>query len=360
MKWTIFYSWQSVLPNPTNRGFIQQAIEKAIEDLKDKLDTQLVPCLDRDTQNVPGTPDIASTIFEKIKDSQVFVCDVSIIQPSTFTGRRTPNPNVLLELGYAASCLGWERVICVYNLAFGEIGDLPFDLRTRRICTYRMNEGQAAKKEERNNLGGKLADAIRSIRAYEEQIRKLNGKAIQARIELVDSIRLPTLEIKQDQRRRREEKIKKLIGQTASEAERTEKELQLLVQGELQIGMPEKLFDEYRFRLGIHNTGEVTLQEVVTEITCRCSSDYWIGPESSNKYSQADGNVHKYRFPVHAEGSAILPDEHRMFPESTWTILVPEGRMLEEGNLILYWKLLLDNAPPCVGSMEIGRLIASK
>jgi hypothetical protein len=30
MRVTIFYSWQSDLPNNTNRGFIERALEKAI------------------------------------------------------------------------------------------------------------------------------------------------------------------------------------------------------------------------------------------------------------------------------------------------------------------------------------------
>jgi hypothetical protein len=41
--------------------------------------------------------------------------------------RRTPNPNVLVELGYALKALGDERVIVVVNTAFGKEELLPFD-----------------------------------------------------------------------------------------------------------------------------------------------------------------------------------------------------------------------------------------
>ena len=40
--------------------------------------------------------------------------------------RPAPNPNVLLELGYAAASIGSNRVILVQNTAFGDISTLSF------------------------------------------------------------------------------------------------------------------------------------------------------------------------------------------------------------------------------------------
>src|SRR5262245_6229364 len=134
MKVTVFYSWQSDLPNNTNRGFIQRALEKAIESIKAQEELVIEPCLERDTAGVSGTPDIASTIFRKIDECHIFVGDVSIINPKTRSRRKTPNPNVLLELGYAAKKLTWDNVICVFNTASGKLGELPFDLRLRRMA----------------------------------------------------------------------------------------------------------------------------------------------------------------------------------------------------------------------------------
>jgi hypothetical protein len=160
MNLTIFYSWQSDLPNATNRAFIEQAIQKAIKAIKAEQETVLEPCLERDTVGVPGTPDIASTIFRKIDQCRVFVADVSIISPATSTDRKTPNPNVLLELGYAAKMLTWDNVICVFNTAFGDMGDLPFDLRLRRMCTYAATKEQENKAEEREKLASRLKEAL--------------------------------------------------------------------------------------------------------------------------------------------------------------------------------------------------------
>ena len=134
-RFIIFYSWQSDLPNVTNRGFIERALEQAIIDSTRGSQMELEPVIDRDTVGVPGTPDIAATIFSKIETADAFVADVSIINSSS-PGRLTPNPNVLIELGYALKALGWERIILMFNDAFGTLEQLPFDLQRKRVTTY--------------------------------------------------------------------------------------------------------------------------------------------------------------------------------------------------------------------------------
>src|SRR5438270_6437159 len=109
----VFYSWQSDLPNATNRGFIQKALENAAKAIRDDDTVQVEPVVDRDTVGVPGAPDIASTIFAKIDQAQIFVCDVSIVDASA--RRPAPNPNVLIELGYARRALGHDKVILAMN-----------------------------------------------------------------------------------------------------------------------------------------------------------------------------------------------------------------------------------------------------
>src|SRR5690242_5713984 len=88
---TVFYSWQSDLPNRTNRGFIQEALERAIKAIVSDESVVLDIVLDRDTQNVSGAPDIAVTIFKKIDAAAVFVADVSIVLGND-AGRPSPNP----------------------------------------------------------------------------------------------------------------------------------------------------------------------------------------------------------------------------------------------------------------------------
>jgi hypothetical protein len=159
---SIFYSWQSDLPNNINRGFILDCLKKAVREIAKDADLSVDYDVDRDTLDVSGSPDIVSTIFDKIEHADIFVADVTIVTGDE-KSRHSPNPNVLIELGYAAKHVGWENIVCVNNLAFGKIEELPFDLRSRRIIMYDMPTDTEDKSEARKALIGKLTSAIRSI-----------------------------------------------------------------------------------------------------------------------------------------------------------------------------------------------------
>jgi hypothetical protein len=161
MNCTIFYAWQGILPNSTNRGFIQTALEEAARELRADDSLKVEPIIDRDTQGLPGAPDIGLAIFAKIDRAAVFVGDVSIVHPEG-VDRRTPNPNVLVELGYALKALGPERIVPVMNTAFGGPELLPFDLKQKRTLTYELAEG-APKPAVRKELVAKLKHALRAI-----------------------------------------------------------------------------------------------------------------------------------------------------------------------------------------------------
>jgi hypothetical protein len=135
LKINIFYSWQSDLPNNTNRGLIQTCIEKATQNLSSEYEFEIEFNLDRDTKGESGTPSIVDTIFNKINKSYIFIADITLINFEN-TKRKTPNPNVLLELGFASKAIGWNKIICLYNLQYGQIEELPFDLKFRRPLSY--------------------------------------------------------------------------------------------------------------------------------------------------------------------------------------------------------------------------------
>ena len=140
MARTIFYSWQNDLDCKTHRYFIEKCLKNALVDLEK--DAAIYMNYDRDTKGINGSPDITATIFDKIDKCVLFVCDVSIVN-SNAEGRKMPNPNVLVELGYAASKLGWDRIICLFDGNTGDIEDLPFDLRQKRVTPFypdRKNE----------------------------------------------------------------------------------------------------------------------------------------------------------------------------------------------------------------------------
>lgn len=131
----VFYSWQSDLPNSKNRSFIEKCIKKAAKNIATTVDEITEVIVESDSRGDTGTPDLIDSIFSKIDSCDIFICDISIIN-SDKGGRLVPNPNVLIELGYAAKRLGWNNIICLFNKEFANIEDLPFDIRTRKPLIY--------------------------------------------------------------------------------------------------------------------------------------------------------------------------------------------------------------------------------
>jgi hypothetical protein len=130
--------------------------------------------LDKDTKNIAGSPPIAETILRKIQDCAVFVADLSFVgqSKSGFTNasgnpREFPNPNVLIEYGYAFRCHSHARLIGVMNTAFGkpDTESLPFDLRHLRwpISYYLLDSSAADKSDQFGKLVATLKDAIALI-----------------------------------------------------------------------------------------------------------------------------------------------------------------------------------------------------
>lgn len=135
MKVTIFYSWQSDLPNAKNRTLIETCLKKAIKSLRDEIKEVSEILIESDSRNDIGTPDLTESIFEKIDTCDIFVADISIIN-SQSNYRKMSNPNVLIELGYAARSVGWNNIICLFNGEYGEVEQLPFDIRSRKPIIY--------------------------------------------------------------------------------------------------------------------------------------------------------------------------------------------------------------------------------
>ena len=137
---TVFYSWQSDLRE--TRNVTEAALEKAIRNLNRDLPIENALELDQDTRGVAGWPEITSALFDKIDQCEVFVADITPINGPNSDFRITPNPNVLVELGYAlATGLGRTRIICAINTHYlpnGDLRELPFDLRGSRPVQFTL------------------------------------------------------------------------------------------------------------------------------------------------------------------------------------------------------------------------------
>jgi hypothetical protein len=149
---SIFYSWQSDSPEECNRRFVREALNDAVGSLTENADIQESPRIESDMEGISGTPEVATVMLTRIRSSAIFVGDMTlvgtIVNANNTEPKQTPNPNVLLEMGYAAALMGWGRVICVMNELFGPRESLPFDVRNRRFpINYSLAFG--ASKDEK-------------------------------------------------------------------------------------------------------------------------------------------------------------------------------------------------------------------
>lgn len=134
----IFYSWQSDSPNETNRIAIRSILHSLVGDFESPT---LSINIDEATSNTTGSVNIPASIFEKISISDIFVCDVTTINTDCeCVKRKTANPNVLIELGFAISEIGWERIILLFNKEYGTFpDDLPFDIDRHRTIDFKIS-----------------------------------------------------------------------------------------------------------------------------------------------------------------------------------------------------------------------------
>lgn len=160
----IFFCWQDHLPRKLHRFLIRDALDRAISRVQDELPDGLECMLRRDeaTNDRAGSVEIANTILQKLNSSTVVVGDVTPVLTNPENDWFYPNPNVMIEIGYAARALGWNRIICLYNEAACKAEQLPFDIRHRRVTGFVCTD-ELQRKKAIVELEGILASAIRAV-----------------------------------------------------------------------------------------------------------------------------------------------------------------------------------------------------
>lgn len=173
----VFYSWLSDREKSTNRVYISRALKVALEELfngssgakskSSNLNTENFEIIECGSKNKAG--DILSFITTELPRCHVHVVDLTFInnpeQITDTTGkikstRRTPNPNNMFELGFSFNCLGVNKVIPVFNKFFGNVSDLPFDVRGLNVIEY-SHEGKNV--ELKNSLKLRLSNLQEEI-----------------------------------------------------------------------------------------------------------------------------------------------------------------------------------------------------
>jgi hypothetical protein len=172
---TIFYSWQMDAPERINKQFIHQALNAAVQELGNDFNVEPADriTVDQGMKGVPGSPEIATMMFEKIGESAIYVGDISLVgevRRGKAVLKRVPNPNVNIEEGFAAGVLGWERVICVANTYYGSSEEQSVDQRNRRYPISYHLKPRAHKTTltaVSTELKKALKTAIDTVKTYE-------------------------------------------------------------------------------------------------------------------------------------------------------------------------------------------------
>ncbi len=123
---TVFFSWQTDSLPKTNRNFIGDCLRRAAKK------TSLPFRVDEATRGLSGSPGIPDAIASKIRCCTIFVPDLTLVGEYS-EGRFTVNPNVLVEYGFALETVGEDSIVPVFNSAYGDLKNLPFDLDKRLV-----------------------------------------------------------------------------------------------------------------------------------------------------------------------------------------------------------------------------------
>ena len=119
MGYKIFYSYQSDISKKLNQFFIREAINLAIDRIKDY---DIEPLIEG-FYGKGGNPPLAETMLEQSRDADIFIGDVTFTSSKIWQSKGVafnedansylieiekpvdlnpaPNPNVLLETGYS-------------------------------------------------------------------------------------------------------------------------------------------------------------------------------------------------------------------------------------------------------------------
>ena len=118
----IFYCWQSDLKR--QKEVLEESLNRVITKLNEEINSDFT--LDQDTKNTITSDNVTRTVLQKIKESSLFIADISIVH--SWFKKAYVNQNVMFELGFALKKLGTEKIILLFNKKSGNHRKLPFDI----------------------------------------------------------------------------------------------------------------------------------------------------------------------------------------------------------------------------------------
>ena len=171
-EFVVFYAWQSDTPSKGNRRLIRTALNLAAMNILNDPAVAVRVRINSDTQGVLGHVSVIDTIVNKILACDAFVPDLTFVA-ETEGGKLVPNPNVLLEYGYALHVLSDTFLIPVMNTAYGPPEKLPFDMGHRRH-PLKYDFRPTASKADWRTIVNVLVRSLRQYCAQRSHRRVLN------------------------------------------------------------------------------------------------------------------------------------------------------------------------------------------
>ena len=182
----VFWSWQSDHPSKIAKNFVKEAFHSSLKIMEENLDINFDSRpdevkLDNDTKGLIGPVDILDELKKKIDACDHYLADITPVG-RTEAGKALPNPNVMIELGYALKTKSIEQITFVANSHFYKgVKDLPFDISKRRqpLCyKLRPNSKEEKIKRETNKFAQVLLQAIQSVKPLTEVKDALAANAL--------------------------------------------------------------------------------------------------------------------------------------------------------------------------------------
>lgn len=147
MLYRVFYSWQS------DKQEVSQKIEEALRNKFKKMSKRGIDIeLVKATDGASGSRILEEMILENIKKCDFFIADLTPVTKFTTADGKTkliPNPNCILEFGYALRHFSPECVIAYIQLEDGDNHhELPFDLNHRTYNHFKSGDNVKIDEKE--------------------------------------------------------------------------------------------------------------------------------------------------------------------------------------------------------------------
>lgn len=253
MNYTVFFAYQTDIDEKYGKAFVQSAVESAIEKFKKN---GINITLDFGFRGTPGTPPLLDEMLKKSSQADMVIVDMSFTSSKIWSdakrfrlfGREirilnnvkdkiSPNPNVLLETGFAWAQKGTYRTLMVMNEAFGNASQLPVDLKGFRWgIRYNLDENNYTQNEKiKKDLADDFYKAIKTSINSEPEYQREKWKPLRLRADWkskdFQNAYMPTI------------KIKSIIGQLREALENSENSQRII--GQKNSGKTRLAFELY-------------------------------------------------------------------------------------------------------------------